>query len=218
MKKLQIAIIAAAVWLAVGQAAVFAAEPAASGEGGRTGADFSAATRAIARHDDHQAAADLRRAAAVLDHEAARAGGDAKRALVAAGAELEGSARALDRGTQQSAHELDRRFARADHALALAEREQAARSWSAKAYARSGRELKNAAANLDDAGDWIGGHAKAAAHDAAAGAEAVGGKLALGGTWARAEVARGFDSLGRGLDELGRAVGVRGKAAPVMVG
>ncbi len=53
---------------------------------------------------------------------------------------------------------------------------------------------------------------------AAADADAVGDKLVSGGTWARDEVAQGFDSLGRGLDDLGRAVGVRSKARPAPVG
>jgi hypothetical protein len=212
MRTFRNSLIGAAVWLGAAQLGAFAAMPPATGEGGATGADFSAATQAIARHDDRQAAADLRDAAALLDREADRAGGDAKRALVAARADLERSARALDHGTEQTAHELDRSFARADHAMALAQREQAAQSWSEKAYARSGRELKEAAASLDDAGDWVGGRAQAAAHAAAAGADAFGDKLARGGHWARDEVASGFDSLGRGLDELGRDVGVHAKA------
>ena len=218
MKRFVNPLIGVAVWLGAAQLGVFAAVPPATGEGGAAGADFSAATQAIARHDDHQAAADLRHAAALLEHEADRAGGDAKRALVAARADLERSASALDHGTEQTAHELDRSFARADHAMALAQREQAARSWSEKAYARSGRELKEAAASLDDAGDWVGGQAKAAAHAAAAGADAVGDKLARGGHWARDEVASGFDSLGRGLDDLGREVGVHAKARTLPVG
>jgi hypothetical protein len=218
MKKLPILLAGAAFWLASVPLVAFAAEPPANGEGGSTGADFSAAKQAIVRHDDHQAAQDLRRAVALLDHEAESAGGDAKRALVAARADLERDASALDRGTEQTARELDRSFARADHAMALAERERAARSWAEKAYARSGRELKQAAASLADAGDWAGGQAKAAAHAAAAGADAVGDKLASGGTWARDEVAHGFDTLGHGLDDLGRAIGVHSKAQPASIG
>ncbi|MDE2565980.1 MAG: hypothetical protein KGL50_09325, partial [Burkholderiales bacterium] len=180
-----------------------------------TDADFNAARQAIARHDDHGAASALRRAEAVLAQASAHAGADVRQALDAARAGLEHSAQALDRGTQQSARVLDHAYARADHALALAQREQAAEAWSRQAYRDSGRDLQAAAAHLDSAGDWAGGQAKSAAHAASADAHAVGDKLARGGTWARDEVARGFDTLGQGLDALGRAVGVHTAARPV---
>lgn len=109
---------------------------------------------------------------------------------------------------------MDKAFADANHALALAHRAKAVESWTAKAYDQAGYELKEAAHGLESAAAWTGTEAKTAAAAATSDARALGDKLASGGVWAKDEVAKGFESLGTALNKLGRAIGSKAKAAP----
>ena len=57
-----------------------------------------------------------------------------------------------------------------------------------------------------------------AAAVAVADTKALGDKLASGATWAREEVAKGFEALGNASNALGQKIGSSKKAAPVNVG
>jgi hypothetical protein len=48
--------------------------------------------------------------------------------------------------------------------------------------------------------------------------KALGDKLASGTTWAREEVAKGFEALGNAINALGQKIGSSKKAALVNVG
>jgi hypothetical protein len=144
--------------------------------------------------------------------------GDAHEALDRADAELQKTARALDLHTVKAEQDMDKVFADAGHALALAHRAKAAESWAHKAYDQAGYELKAAAQGLEQAAAWAGVTASSAAHAGVSDARAVGDKLARGGVWARDEVARGFVSLGGAIDQLGHAIGAKPKASPFDVG
>ena len=175
---------------------------------------FLAAADAYAKKDYKTAAREVREGAAYLRLESARAVGGVKKELDAAGAELDRTARSLDRGALKADKSMDKSFADAEHALALAHRAQAAEAWTDKAYDQAGYELKAAAQGLESSAAWAGSKAKGAAASAAADADALGDKLAKGGVWAKDEVAKGFDTLGHALDQLGRTIGLKSKAAP----
>ena len=53
---------------------------------------------------------------------------------------------------------------------------------------------------------------------AVADTKALSDKLASGATWAREEVAKGFEALGNASNALGPKIGSSKKAAPVNVG
>lgn len=179
---------------------------------------FGAAIEAFAKKDYKAAATEVRKAAAYVRLESARAVGDAKKGLDAADADLEKTAKALDRGAVKAEKEIDKVFANANHALALAHRAKAAESWAHKAYDQAGYELKAAAHGLESAAAWTGAEAKAAASTATADARVIGDKLASGGVWAKNEVAKSFESLGGALNKLGQSIGSKGKASPFDVG
>jgi len=179
---------------------------------------FGAAIADFARHDSRAAAVEVRKADAYLRLAAARATGGAARALDAASTGLATVAHALDHGTLKSADAMERAFADANHALALAHRARAAQAWARKAYDQAGYELEAAAFSLDSATAWAGTHAQAAARAASADARAVGHKLASGGIWAKDEVAKGFESLRTALDQLGHSIGSKVQASPFDVG
>ena len=179
---------------------------------------FGAAAEAYAKKDYKAAATEVRKAAAYVRLESARAVGDVKQDLDAANSRLEQTAQALDKGALKSEKEMDKVFANANHALALAHRAKAAESWARKAYDQAGYELKAAAHGLESAATWTGTEAKAAASTTAADARAVGDKLANGGVWAKNEVAKSFDSMGDALNKLGQSIGSKSKASPFDVG
>ena len=179
---------------------------------------FLAAAEAYAKKDYKAAATEVRKAAGFVRLEAARAVGDSRRALDESAAALSATAKSLDKGTVKSAQDLDKVFARADHALALAHRARAAESWARKAYDQAGYELKAAAHSVEAAAAWTGDKAKAAAQAGAADARSVGDKLASAGVWTRDEVAKGFEGLGSALNRLGQDIGSPHKAGKVDVG
>lgn len=179
---------------------------------------FKAAVEAFAKKDYKAAAAEVRKAAAYVRLESARAVGDAKKGLDAAGVDLGKAAQALDKGAVESERDMDQVFARANQGLAVAHRAEAAESWARKAYHATGYELKAAGHDLESAAARAGGEAKTGAAAATADAKAIGDKLASGGVWTKDEVAKGFESLGVALNKLGQAIGSKSKASPFDVG
>ena len=179
---------------------------------------FAAAAEAYAKKDYKAAAAEVRKGESYLRLESARAVGEAKKGLDSANAELEKTAQALDKGAIKTEKGMDKAFANANHALALAHRAKAAESWSRKAYDDAGYELKAAAQALDSAAAWTGAEAKSAASAGVSDARTIGDKLASGGVWAKDEVTKGFESLGAALNQLGHSIGSKSKASPFDVG
>jgi hypothetical protein len=179
---------------------------------------FGAAVEAFAKKDYKAAATEVRKAAAYMRLESARAVGQAKTGLDDAGSELEKTAKALDKGAIKAEKDMDTAFANANHALALAHRAKAAESWAHKAYDQAGYELKAAAQGLENAAAWTGAEAKSAASAGVSDASSMGDKLASGGVWTKNEVAKGFESLGGALNKLGQSIGAKAKASPFDVG
>ena len=174
---------------------------------------FTAAAEAYAKKDYKTAAIEVRKAESFVRLESARSVGDVKKGLDAADAELEQTARALDKGALKTDKGMDKAFADTEHALALSHRAKAAQSWADKAYDQAGYELKASAQNLEDGASWAGTQAKTAVAGVAADTRALGDKLASGGVWAKDEVVKGFDTLGNALDKLGESIGSKTKAA-----
>ena len=102
---------------------------------------------------------------------------------------------------------MDRAFAKADHALALAHRTKAAESWARKEYNEVGYELKASASGLESAAGWVGAEAKKGTSAVVSSTQTLGEKLTSGATWTRDEVTKGFESLGNAINALGHKIG-----------
>ncbi len=176
---------------------------------------FDGAIEAFASKHYKAAATEIRKATDYLRREAGRVKGDARQALDSSVAELGKLAASVEKGAIKDEKAMDKAFAKADHALALAHRTQAAESWARKEYNEAGHELKAAADGLESAAGWAGAEAKAGASGAVADTKALGDKLATGATWTRDEVGRGFDTLGHALNQLGHEIGAKQQATPV---
>ncbi len=180
--------------------------------------DFGSAVEAFARKDYKAAATEIRKATGYMRREASRVTGTARQGLNHSVAELDALAAAVEKGAVRNEKSMDKDFARANHALALAHRAEAAESWTHKEYDKAGQELKAAASDLESAAGWAGTEAKAGASAVVADTRVLGDKLATGAKWTRDEVGRGFDALGRALNDLGHKLGVKQQAAPVKPG
>ncbi|MBS0506273.1 MAG: hypothetical protein JSR53_02705 [Proteobacteria bacterium] len=174
-----------------------------------------AAMQDYLRKNYHAAATEVRKADGYLRLEAARASGTARGALDEAHEALVTSAQALDSGAQVSEQALRNSFARADHALALARREQAASDLAHQATASAGQALGAASQDLAAAAHWLGGESERGASATVAAVRTLGDKLAAGGHWAHDEAAAGFERLGNALDDVGRHLGLHTRAQAV---
>lgn len=168
---------------------------------------FGSAVEAYAKKNYKAAATEIRKATGYLRLEAARVTGDAKQALDHSVAKLDKLAASVEEGAVKDEKVMNRAFANASHALALAHRAKATESWARKEYHKAGYELQAAAHGLESASRWAGGEARAGASAVAAGTQALGDKLASGANWTRNEVAQGFESLGNAINTLGREIG-----------
>ena len=176
---------------------------------------FGSAVEAYAKKDYKAVATEIRKATGYLRLEAGRATGDAKQALDSSVVELDKLAASVEKGAIKGEKIMDKAFANANHALALAHRTKATESWARKEYNKAGYELKAAAHGLESAAAWAGQEAKAGASAAVAGTRALGDKIVSGAAWSRDEVAKGFESLGNAINALGQKIGSGKKAAPV---
>lgn len=179
---------------------------------------FGGAIEAYVKKDYQAAATEIRKATSYVRLEADRATSEAKQALQSSVAELDKLAASVEKGAVKDEKAMEQAFSHVNHALALAHRANAAESWTRKEYDKAGYELKAAAHGLESAAGWAGAEAKAGAAAAVADTKALGDKLASGATWAREEVANGFESLGNAINALGQKIGSSQKAAPVTVG
>ena len=179
---------------------------------------FGSAVEAFARKDYKASASEIRKATGYMRLEARRVTGNARQELNSSVTELDKLAAAVEKGAVKDEKSMDEDFARANHALALAHRAEAAESWTRKEYNKAGYELKAAARDLESAAGWAGAEAKAGASGAVADTDALGDKLATGATWTSDEVGRGFDVLGHALNELGHKIGAKQRAAPLKSG
>ena len=179
---------------------------------------FGSAFQAYVKKDYQAAATEIRKATSYLRLEVGRATSEAKQALETSVRALDTLAASLGKETVKDEKALVTAFAHSNHALALAHRAKAADSWAHKEYDKAGYELKAAAHGLENAAGWAGAEAKTDAATAVTDTKVLGDKLAIGATWAREEVAKGFDSLGNAINALGQKIGSNKKAVPVDVG
>ncbi|MDP2818638.1 MAG: hypothetical protein Q8O29_10275 [Polaromonas sp.] len=168
---------------------------------------FGSAIEAYAKKDYKAAATEIRKAIGYVRLEAGRVTGAAKQALDNSVTELDKLVASVEKGAVKDEKVMDKAFANANHALALAHRTKAAESWARKEYNQAGYELKAAARGLESAAGWVGAEAKAGTSAVVAGTRALGDKLASGATWTRDEVAKGFESLGNAINALGQKIG-----------
>jgi serine protease Do len=152
--------------------------------------------------DANETAAQIRKAAVLLELEANQAKGEARELLLGSSKELEGLAAQVQRGTLKTAQDLDNAFSRAHTALANYYQERASESWAKKAYSDAGQSLKAAALNLEGAWEWSKIKVEKASQAAVESAKVAGDNIAKGSGWVGTEVSKSIDEIGREIGKL----------------
>jgi hypothetical protein len=132
-----------------------------------------------------EAAAEIRKATALLKQEANNAKGEARQLLLESSKELGGLADQVQKGTVKTAQDLDNAFSRAQTALASYYQQRAQNSWTKKAISDVGQSLNAAALNLEGAWKWSKTRAEKASQAAVNSAKVVSEKIAKGSGWAQ---------------------------------
>ena len=167
---------------------------------------FQEAHEGFVKKDLKAAAAEIRKGAAFLWLEAARATGASKDALAASIKELDSLAGKVESGGVTAASDLDHAFARAEHALASEHLARAKESWAKKDLKRAGHALKAAATSLEHALAWAGRKGEAGVIAVTKDAGAVAGKLIEGTGWAADETGKAIEAVGAEIEKLGRSL------------
>jgi hypothetical protein len=165
---------------------------------------FERAKEAVLKKDMKTAAAEVRKSEAFLKLQAARAGGEGKKALDASVEELEKLSKELERSAVTSADKLSQPFARAHHAMARHHHQKASESWANRLEKRTGHDLDAAGHHLERAMKWSGQEAERGTDAVIKDARLTAGKLIEGVRWAEEEVRRGLASIGEEVRKLGK--------------
>ena len=167
---------------------------------------FHDAREKFLKKEYQNAAAEIRRSAAFLDEEAKLATDARKKALIASARELDQLADREGKGAVHSVQELERAFARAEHALAGYYHSKALESWYGKAVPDAGRNLKAAAVHLENALNWAGQRLEAGGVQAIRQGKEIGEKMENGAGWVDSEVRKAIEGMKKEIDEGGHKI------------
>jgi hypothetical protein len=160
----------------------------------------------FSKHDWEAAAFEIRKGAAFLKLETARASADGKKELTASVQMLEKLADDIEKGEVRSAKDLQDVFAKAEHAVAKHHYLIATEAWSKKGIKEAGQELHAAAVSLEHGYAWAGQKLEAGMIKVMDDSRHIAGKLIEDSGWAADEVDKAMEYLKREIDKLGKAV------------
>jgi len=150
------------------------------------------------------AAADIRKAAAFLRLQAARATAEGKKDLMISIHELEKLANTVEEDTVNSVKKLDHAFAHSHHALAKHHYFKAVELWAEKNTKKAGHDLKVAAVHLEKSLIWFGERIESAFKGLIIETRLYAG-LMIEGTGG------GLKEVGKVLEKIGEEIGKVGK-------
>jgi hypothetical protein len=165
---------------------------------------MKAAHKSFLKKDVKATAAELRKAAAFVKLEAARAADDSKTDLVASATELDKLADDVEKGAVTSVEKLDSTFARAAHALANHHHKKAEESWAKKQVKPTGHSLRAAAEYVEHGSKWTGKEVEAGSAEVLKGVREVSSKLIAGSGWVGEEVGKAIKKCGDETEKLGK--------------
>jgi hypothetical protein len=170
------------------------------------GERFHKAREDFLKKDYKAAAEEIRKGAAFMKLQAARATTEGKKVLTVSIDELEKLAKDVEQGTVTSAATLNHAFARAHYALARHHYLKATEYKAKGAGAKLGHDLKAAAIHLEHGFAWAGHELEAATVAVIKDTGLVAGKLIEGTGWAGKETGILIEKLGEEIQKLGRLV------------
>jgi serine protease Do len=165
---------------------------------------FKKAQDDLSRKNSAGAAAELQKAAALIEGEEKRSENDAEQLLAASVRELQQLARRLQAGTVVPETEIRQIFARAHQALAKNYQLKASESATQKMTSNLGQNIQAAAEHLEKAWSWSGHQLEAGGKAVIERARQIGEKIESGLGWAAAEAATSIDDLGNEIGKFGK--------------
>lgn len=170
------------------------------------GEHFHKARQSFLKKDFKTSAEEIRKSAAFLKLQAARATEEGKKGLDDSIAGLETLADDVEKGTVTSAKTLDQAFARAHQRLARHHYLKAAEYKAKKDTKRVGHELKAATLHLENGLAWSGHETEAGMAAVLRGTADLAGKLVKGTGGLTEDAGKGIDAVGGEIAKLGKAI------------
>ncbi|MGE5255752.1 MAG: hypothetical protein ACM3KE_03720 [Hyphomicrobiales bacterium] len=167
---------------------------------------FRAAVADFLNRRMRAAAAEIRKGAAYMKLEAARASGDARKALMDSVQELEKLANEVQKAAVSDLNDLQNVFARAEYALARHHYLKAVELRTKGDAQKTGRELMSAADYVDSGQVWLTQKMHEGVSDSVNEARRVAAKMVYGAGATADEVGKAFDGLGKELDKFRSSV------------
>jgi hypothetical protein len=167
---------------------------------------FRAAVADFLNRRMRAAAEEIRKGAACMKLEAARASGDSRKALMDSAQELEKLANDVQKAAVADLKELQNAFARAEYALARHHYLKAVELRAKGDAQKTGRELQSAADYVDSGQVWLNQKMHEGVADAVNDTRLVAAKMVYGAGATADEVGKAFDGLGKELDKFSSSV------------
>lgn len=168
------------------------------------GEHFHKARQSFLKKDYKATAEEIRKGAAFMKLEAARATSDGKKVLTVSIDELEKLATDVENGTVTSAETLNHAFAKAHNALAKHHYLKAIEYKAKGAITKLGHALKASAIHLEHGFAWAGHELEAATVAVIKDTGLVAGKLIEGGGWIGEEAGKIIEKIGVEIEKLGK--------------
>jgi len=178
------------------------------------GEHFHKARQSFLKKDYKAAAEEIRKSAAFMKLEVARANAEGKKLLTTSIDELEKLATDVEKGTVTSAATLNHAFAKAHYALARHHYLRAMEYKAKGAGVKLGHALKASATHLEHGFAWAGHELEAATVAIVKDTGLVAGKLIEGGGWVSKEAGDTIDKIGVEIEKLGKMFEPAKKSSP----
>jgi serine protease Do len=190
------------------------ADAAQTSSGSTLQGQFHQAREHFLKKDFKDAASGIRRAAAYLKNEEAKATGEAKQDLAQSARDLDRLADRVEKKAVISEKELDDTFARAEYALARYYHAMASESWAKKEASQAGRYLTAAATHLENGLISAGQRLEEKSKKVIQEAKDVGEKLEKGVGLSGSDVGKSFEAVKKELDEAAHKLPFSRSQAP----
>jgi hypothetical protein len=168
------------------------------------GEHFHKARQSFLKKDYKAAAEEIRKGAAFMKLQVARATSEGKKLLTVSTDELEKLAMDVEKGTVTSAATLNHAFTRAHHALARHHYLKAVEYKAKGAATKLGHALKASAIHLEHGFAWAGHKLEAATVAVVKDTGLVAGKLIEAGGWIGKEAGKIIEKIGAEIEKLGK--------------
>lgn len=157
----------------------------------------------------NSSAAQIKKGAAYMESEAAKASVKGKEALIVSAKELEKLADDVKKGAVSSEKRMEEAFARAYHALAVDEHIKSTESWTRKEAAKAGAALDSANKHLEKSFTWAGQKAEKSTQDVMKKSQEISLKLKDKSSLIAEDVGNGLKNAGNEIEKFGKRISPR---------